>query len=62
MFQTFDFRCVDIASLHCYGRCSQAVAPRSEQLCNHWLCTDVGIGGKGIKQVGKCFKDEEGLG
>ena len=52
MFLTFDFRCVDIASLHCNGRCSHAVAPRSEQLCNHWLCTDVGFAGKGIKQLG----------
>ena len=54
MFQTVD--------LHCNGRCSQAVAPRSEQLYNHWLCTDVGFAGKGIKQVGKGFKDEAGVG
>ena len=24
-------------------------------------CTDVGFAGKGIKLVGKCFKDEAGL-
>ena len=25
-------------------------------------CTDVGFAGKGIQLVGKCFKDEAGLG
>ena len=68
MFQTLDFRSVDILDgleslsdlVFLTGSKSVltfAIAPSTSEIA----CTD-GFSGKGIKPVGQCFKDEAGLG
>ena len=72
MFQTFDFLCVQTLATAApgyrggvyvinvtYSRKLRSVAPLFSATI---ACTDVGFAGKGIKLVGKCFKDEAGLG
>ena len=71
MFQTFNFRSVQTLATAAPGYGGvyiiMSLSRENSVVWRHHFpatiaCTDVGFGGKGIKQMGKCFKDEAGLG